>query len=63
METSSGHGKYMLEQLARVPVEVDYASEFRYRKLVLTEMDLLLVISQSGETDQPRNLAKSVTVE
>lgn len=43
-------GKYMLEQLARVPVEVDYASEFRYRKPVLTENDLLLVISQSGET-------------
>ncbi len=43
-------GKYMLEQLARVPVEVDYASEFRYRNPVLTETDLLLVISQSGET-------------
>ena len=43
-------GKYMLEQLARVPVEVDYASEFRYRDPVLTETDLLLVISQSGET-------------
>jgi glucosamine--fructose-6-phosphate aminotransferase (isomerizing) len=43
-------GKYMLEQLARVPVEVDYASEFRYREPVLTESDLLVVISQSGET-------------
>jgi len=43
-------GKYMLEQLARIPVEVDYASEFRYRGPVLTETDLLLVISQSGET-------------
>jgi glucosamine--fructose-6-phosphate aminotransferase (isomerizing) len=43
-------GKYMLEQLARVPVEVDYASEFRYRDPVLTENDLLIVISQSGET-------------
>ncbi len=43
-------GKYMLEGLARVPVEVDYASEFRYRNPVLTETDLLLVISQSGET-------------
>ncbi len=43
-------GKYMLEQLARVPVEVDYASEFRYRNPVLLETDLLLVISQSGET-------------
>src|SRR4029078_1629059 len=43
-------GKYMIEQLARVPVEVDYASEFRYRDPVLTETDLLIVISQSGET-------------
>ncbi|MGI8811624.1 MAG: glutamine--fructose-6-phosphate transaminase (isomerizing) [Pyrinomonadaceae bacterium] len=43
-------GKYMLEQLARVPVEVDYASEFRYRAPVLSETDLLIVISQSGET-------------
>ncbi len=43
-------GKYMLEQLARVPVEVDYASEFRYRNPVLSETDLLIVISQSGET-------------
>ncbi|HBE83217.1 MAG: glutamine--fructose-6-phosphate transaminase (isomerizing) [Blastocatellia bacterium] len=43
-------GKYMLEKLARVPVEVDYASEFRYRDPVLKETDLLIVISQSGET-------------
>ncbi len=43
-------GKYMIEQLARVPVEVDYASEFRYRAPVLDESDLLIVISQSGET-------------
>ena len=43
-------GKYMLEQLARIPVDVDYASEFRYRDPVLTENDLLIVISQSGET-------------
>jgi glucosamine--fructose-6-phosphate aminotransferase (isomerizing) len=43
-------GKYMIEQLARVPVEVDYASEFRYRDPVMTERTLLLVISQSGET-------------
>jgi glucosamine--fructose-6-phosphate aminotransferase (isomerizing) len=43
-------GKYMIEQMARVPVEVDYASEFRYRNPVLTETDLLIVISQSGET-------------
>jgi len=43
-------GKYMIEQLARIPVEVDYASEFRYRNPVLDENTLLLVISQSGET-------------
>ncbi len=43
-------GKYMLEQLARIPVEVDYASEFRYRDPVLSENDLIIVISQSGET-------------
>jgi glucosamine--fructose-6-phosphate aminotransferase (isomerizing) len=43
-------GKYMIEQLARIGVEVDYASEFRYRDPVLDENTLLLVISQSGET-------------
>ncbi|HET6979742.1 MAG TPA: glutamine--fructose-6-phosphate transaminase (isomerizing) [Pyrinomonadaceae bacterium] len=43
-------GKYMIEQLARMPVDVDYASEFRYRNPVMDENSLLLVISQSGET-------------
>ena len=43
-------GKYMLENLARIPFDVDYASEFRYRDPVLSETDLLIVISQSGET-------------
>ena len=43
-------GKYMIEQLARIPVEVDYASEFRYRDPVMNDDTLLLVISQSGET-------------
>ncbi|MCA1565260.1 MAG: glutamine--fructose-6-phosphate transaminase (isomerizing) [Acidobacteria bacterium] len=43
-------GKYMLEQFARVPIEVDYASEFRYRDPVINERTLLVVISQSGET-------------
>ena len=43
-------GKYMLEEMARIPVEVDYASEFRYRNPVLRDTDLLVVISQSGET-------------
>ena len=43
-------GKYMIEQLARIPVDVDYASEFRYRDPVMDDDTLLLVISQSGET-------------
>ncbi|HEY5073334.1 MAG TPA: glutamine--fructose-6-phosphate transaminase (isomerizing) [Pyrinomonadaceae bacterium] len=43
-------GKYMIEELARIGVDVDYASEFRYRDPVLDENTLLLVISQSGET-------------
>jgi glutamine---fructose-6-phosphate transaminase (isomerizing) len=43
-------GKYMIEQMARLPVEVDYASEFRYRDPVVNERTLLVVISQSGET-------------
>jgi glutamine---fructose-6-phosphate transaminase (isomerizing) len=43
-------GKYMLEELARIPVEVDYASEFRYRNPILDDKTLLLVITQSGET-------------
>ena len=43
-------GKYMIEQLGRIPVDVDYASEFRYRDPVMDENTLLLVISQSGET-------------
>src|SRR4051812_12346129 len=43
-------GRYMIEQLARINVDVDYASEFRYRDPVLDENTLLLVISQSGET-------------
>src|ERR1051326_9096826 len=43
-------GKYMIEQLARIPVEVDYASEFRYRNPVIGPNDVMIVISQSGET-------------
>jgi glucosamine--fructose-6-phosphate aminotransferase (isomerizing) len=43
-------GKYMIEQLARIPVEVDYASEFRYRHPVIQTGDVMFVISQSGET-------------
>ena len=43
-------GEYMLEEFARIPVEVEYASEFRYRNPVIDEGTLVLVISQSGET-------------
>jgi len=43
-------GEYMIEDLARVPVEVEYASEFRYRNPVIEPGDIALVISQSGET-------------
>jgi glucosamine--fructose-6-phosphate aminotransferase (isomerizing) len=43
-------GKYLIEQLARIPVEVDLASEFRYRAPIVRAGDLVLAISQSGET-------------
>jgi glucosamine--fructose-6-phosphate aminotransferase (isomerizing) len=43
-------GEYMLEELARIPVEVEYASEFRYRNPIVDERTLVIVISQSGET-------------
>ncbi len=43
-------GKYLIEQLARVPVEVDLASEFRYRSPIVRAGDLVIAISQSGET-------------
>ena len=43
-------GEYMIEELARIPVEVEYASEFRYRNPILEPGTLVLVISQSGET-------------
>ncbi|MBM4174740.1 MAG: glutamine--fructose-6-phosphate transaminase (isomerizing) [Ignavibacteria bacterium] len=43
-------GEYMLEQYAEIPVEVEYASEFRYRNPVLTRNDIVVAISQSGET-------------
>ncbi|MEO6940875.1 MAG: glutamine--fructose-6-phosphate transaminase (isomerizing) [Candidatus Kapaibacterium sp.] len=43
-------GKYMLEQHAQVPVDVEYASEFRYRNPIVTENDVMFSISQSGET-------------
>ena len=43
-------GKYVLEGMARIPVEVDLASEFRYRDPILEEGTLVIVVSQSGET-------------
>ncbi len=43
-------GEYLFEELARIPVEVEYASELRYRNPVLTENDVVIAISQSGET-------------
>jgi glutamine---fructose-6-phosphate transaminase (isomerizing) len=43
-------GKFMIEKLARIPVEVDYGSEFRYRDPIVTDKTLTVVISQSGET-------------
>ncbi len=43
-------GKFMIEKLARIPVEVDYGSEFRYRDPIVNENTLTVVISQSGET-------------
>ncbi len=43
-------GKYIIEQMTRIPVEVDIASEFRYRDPLLTDNTLVVIISQSGET-------------
>lgn len=43
-------GEYLFEHLAKLPVEVEYASEFRYREQLINEDDIMLVISQSGET-------------
>jgi len=43
-------GEYLLEDFARIPVEVEYASEFRYRNPVIYEDDIVIAISQSGET-------------
>ena len=43
-------GKFLIEELARVPVEVDYSSEFRYREPIVNDRTLAIVITQSGET-------------
>ena len=42
--------EYLIEELARIPVEVEYASEFRYRNPIITPKDIVIAISQSGET-------------
>lgn len=47
-------GKYVIEKLARIPVEVDIASEFRYRDPIISSDDLVIVVSQSGETADTR---------
>lgn len=43
-------GEYLIEEFARIPVEVEYASEFRYRNPVISEGDIVIAVSQSGET-------------
>ena len=43
-------GEYLIEDFARIPVEVEYASEFRYRNPIITEQDIVIAVSQSGET-------------
>ncbi|HRX31722.1 MAG TPA: glutamine--fructose-6-phosphate transaminase (isomerizing), partial [Tenuifilaceae bacterium] len=43
-------GEYLLEEIARIPVEVEYASEFRYRNPIINPDDIVIAISQSGET-------------
>lgn len=43
-------GEYLIEELARIPVEVEYSSEFRYRNPIISKKDVVIAISQSGET-------------
>jgi len=43
-------GEYLIEEFARIPVEVEYASEFRYRNPIISDKDVIIAISQSGET-------------
>src|SRR5690606_12766437 len=44
--------EYLIEDLARIPVEVEYASEFRYRNPILSERDIVIAISQSGRSEE-----------
>ncbi len=63
-------GEFMLEELAKIPVEVEYASEFRYRHPIINENTLVIAISQSGETadtlaairEAKRNNAKVLSI-
>jgi glucosamine--fructose-6-phosphate aminotransferase (isomerizing) len=43
--------EYVFEEFSRIPVEVEYASEFRYRNPIINSNDVVIAISQSGETD------------
>ncbi|GAH84817.1 unnamed protein product, partial [marine sediment metagenome] len=43
-------GEYLIEEFARIPVEVEYASEFRYRNPIICKDDVVIAVSQSGET-------------
>lgn len=55
-------GEYLIEEFCRIPVEVEYASEFRYRNPIINEDDIVIAVSQSGETADTLaalNLAKS----
>ncbi len=51
-------GEYMLEQFCRIPTEVEYASEFRYRNPIINKDDIVILISQSGETADTRAALK-----
>ncbi|MBI2251995.1 MAG: glutamine--fructose-6-phosphate transaminase (isomerizing) [Armatimonadetes bacterium] len=51
-------GKYLIEEMLEIPVEVDWASEFRYRKLLIDSKTLFIAISQSGETADTLQAAK-----
>ncbi len=55
-------GKYLIEKIAKIPVEVDYASEFRYRDPIIRSDDLFVVISQSGETADTLAALRQATV-
>ena len=53
-------GEYLIEDLCRIPVEVEYASEFRYRNPIISEDDVVIAISQSGRTTTLINAIEQV---